>query len=679
MYQESKYASSLPTLDVHISSFYIFTTDANCAVYPYTNRFASRQGQAFSSTVSTVELDDIHYDIVSDVYDSSHKYMFSDGIGIVKSDVAKKMARRLGVKSGRFTPSAFQIRFGGAKGMLTVWDNAFPKDTDPSIRMIIRKSMKKFNCEHRAVEVVGYARRISLFLNRQIITLLSDHGVPEQAFMKLQSKALEDLNKAMTRNGLKHALRFLFAHNNDGFSHKVTSCGTGVQLISYLWAGLDCVNCEHLFNMVLAYRHRLIRDLVERTRIPIDVDKGLCAIGVLDELGVLGENEIFCQYTDPETKTLKIVEGSVTIGRSPCLHPGDIQPVNAVDKTQLRHLVDVIVFPKTGDRPLPSMLSGGDLDGDIFFCIMDESLRLPNRKAFPAMNYTSPQPNELDRPVTWRDVVDFFVSFIKNDCVGLIANAHLVNWDKSVLGTRSRECLMLAEFHSAAVDFPKTGVSVADEVRGSRLLPQYRRNFYPDFMGKHKAVSYKSKNILGKLYRTCISHVTNEDDKEELQFEESKYSLKVHKIFHNLATDCQMMEEADKLCHMYNTELQMLMVRYGIVNEGEIISGQVLRFENGLSNMFGKEKHHSLQMRVNRQVHDLQVRFRKEFFSDVDEDDEERMRMKASCWYTACRKISLHVKKDPSAIVILSFPWVVSDILFRILKPVLRPSKTCTE
>jgi RNA dependent RNA polymerase len=41
------------------------------------------------------------------------------------------------------------------------------------------------------------------------------------------------------------------------------------------------------------------------------------------------------------------------------------------------HMVDCVVFPAVGSRPHPSQLSGGDLDGDIYFVMFDDTLLPP--------------------------------------------------------------------------------------------------------------------------------------------------------------------------------------------------------------------------------------------------------------------------------------------------------------
>ena len=47
--------------------------------------------------------------------------------------------------------------------------------------------------------------------------------------------------------------------------------------------------------------------------------------------------------------------------RNPCLHPGDVRQLEAVDVPQLGHLVDCIVFPRQGSRPHPNEMAGDEI------------------------------------------------------------------------------------------------------------------------------------------------------------------------------------------------------------------------------------------------------------------------------------------------------------------------------
>ena len=62
--------------------------------------------------------------------------------------------------------------------------------------------------------------------------------------------------------------------------------------------------------------------------------------------------------------------------------------------------------------------------------------------------------------VTAEEVANFFVDYIQNDNLGRIANAHLALSDFLPLGAKSTECIELANLHSTAVDFAKTGILV---------------------------------------------------------------------------------------------------------------------------------------------------------------------------------------------------------------------------
>lgn len=92
------------------------------------------------------------------------------------------------------------------------------------------------------------------------------------------------------------------------------------------------------------------------------------------------------------------------------MHPGDVQVVRAVGvpaNSPLRSLRNAVVFSQHGARDLPSMLSGGDLDGDLYNVIWDHRL-VPATTHQPA-DYPRVSAVELDRAVMRKDMSDFFV------------------------------------------------------------------------------------------------------------------------------------------------------------------------------------------------------------------------------------------------------------------------------
>ena len=61
-------------------------------------------------------------------------------------------------------------------------------------------------------------------------------------------------------------------------------------------------------------------------------------------------------FTSPEAR-IKHIKGDVLITKNPCGHEGDIRQAKAIGEDhpaykKLKHLVNVIVFPSVGSRPL---------------------------------------------------------------------------------------------------------------------------------------------------------------------------------------------------------------------------------------------------------------------------------------------------------------------------------------
>ena len=161
----------------------------------------------------------------------------------------------------------------------------------------------------------------------------------------------------------------------------------------------------HLSGLLHALRTKLLVDLQTKAR--IFVPQAICLIGVMDETFTLQPGEIFVQLSDQGKSIVgppdRMLLGCprVLVGRSPSLHPGDLRLLKPTDIPALHHLKNVIVFSALGSRPSCDEMSGGDLDGDIYFVIWDKNL-LPTSDHPPATYATPttlPVANATDTPI----------------------------------------------------------------------------------------------------------------------------------------------------------------------------------------------------------------------------------------------------------------------------------------
>ncbi|KKZ61292.1 hypothetical protein EMCG_04100 [[Emmonsia] crescens] len=474
---------------------------------------AARIGQTFSDTLTSIPVTSDMVSIEDDVKRNGR--VFSDGVGTISASVMHMIWKDYSLRT-MVKPTVFQIRFAGAKGMISLDSRKKGKS------LMLRPSMIKFEVPNSAnafnIELCGSGiRSLPFFLNAQLIKIFEDLGVDGGMFLKLQADEIARLRATATSTA--QAARFLEDTNiakSVGFPW----------LISILEGfGLRHSDDEFLRRvMELAVLIKL-RDLKYRAR--IRVPKAVTLFGIMDETGILKEGEIFCTSLSDKGFREVLLNPSVVVTRSPAMHPGDVQMARAVDvpaDSSLRRLHNCVVFSQHGDRDLPSMLSGGDLDGDLYNIIFDDTL-IPKRIAAPA-EYPRVEGKVLDRPVERDDIIDFFVTFMQQDQLGRIATIHQTIADQRRLGTFDPECLLLAELHSTAVDFSKSGVPV-DLAR----IPKFLR-YRPDFQAPGPRVRiaenlslleadddlmqdedddederpatrfYKSENILGKLYRS---------------------------------------------------------------------------------------------------------------------------------------------------------------------------------
>ena len=194
-------------------------------------------------------------------------------------------------------------------------------------------------------------------------------------------------------------------------------------------------------------------NLITKKRISIPIEKSRYLIGVLDETGQLDENEIFVSYRGPNGQMEFLNNQLVIVGRNPCYSLSEVRKVRARFLSDLEHLENCVVFPKKGKRPLVNILSGGDLDGDIYFVSWDENLtRIQNSEKiidYPEGSTTKNDLNEDDKNL-WMKLVDNFAKRISNqDKIGLWHYYLISQYDKD------RENMKQANYIDGVIEINK--------------------------------------------------------------------------------------------------------------------------------------------------------------------------------------------------------------------------------
>lgn len=621
---------------------------------------AARMGQCFSSTYASVEVPANEVNsMLPDV--ERNNYVFSDGIGIITTDLAVEVAEKLKLDKA---PSAYQIRYAGFKGVVACW----PAKGD-GIKLSLRPSMNKFQSTHTTLEICAWTRFQPGFLNRQIITLLSALDVPDEIFWKMQEGMLSSLNQMLVDRDVAYDVLTKSCAEHGNAAAIMLSCGFSPKTEPHLRGMLNSIRAAQLWG------------LREKSR--IFVSSGRWLMGVLDELGVLEQGQCFVQVSTPslencfskhgsrfsETKTVHVIKGIVVIAKNPCLHPGDVRVLEAVDVPDLHHLYDCLVFPQKGDRPHTDEASGSDLDGDLYFVTWDGNLIPPSKRSWPPMEYAAQESRLQTRQVTVQDIIDFFVRNMVNEQLGSICNAHVVHADSSDHGALDEKCVHLAELAATAVDFPKTGKLVT-------MPPNLKPKLYPDFMGKEHHQSYKSKKILGRLYRRIKDAYDKDIDAPEFNCVSSDI---LYDTDLEVPGSSEFIADAWEQKCSYDGQLSGLLGQYKVKTEEEVVTGQIWSMPK-----YNSRKQGELKERLKHSYSALKKEFRQIFEklkSDVGElsDKEKNLlyEQKASAWYQVTyhpkwvkKSLDLQPKSSDNQsadslgnMVMLSFPWIAVDYL----------------
>ena len=538
---------------------------------------------------------------------------------------------------------SIQIRCMGFKGILTI-DSDIPEEGLGSIQF--RPSMLKFDVDkpEGILGVVKVFECSPLRLNRDVLTLLFSLGKegpaggewrPASYIERLQEAELQKicellLDEEKARLQLRSSLSFVATKElySDSIDFKLLSDPFFFELLQQIYISKT-------------------RSLRRKAHIP--VEQACLLVGVPDPKGVLKDGEIFIKIKFAGENEARIITGPIMIYRNPCLFPGDIRIVNAVDELALHFLENVLVMPAsdTVKTSLASECSGGDNDGDEFSCIWDPNLVPPKNREAEAFDYDGFQmqrakevpPNEelaLEQTV---------INCMCNQSLGRIAHTHLAVADLKDESANDPLAIDLAKSHCQAVDYSKTGIAPTISIEAKKLVCM---RGYPDFMEK-KGLSYCSKKPLGALYRRSVALVPEihlgEVSATSIQVPDVRFQYPGAELFR---------ESALKNYDHFVNDMKRIMVHFDLQSEAEAI---LLMPTTWRDEEFAPNCGASLQS-LRETVNALRLKYLKVFHRDERLLlDQNEMKAKASAWYSVAYE---HQQ-------FRSFAWVVSDTLISIL------------
>lgn len=583
-------------------------------------KHSARLGQCLAANVKMGELSESQIICIPEVKSVDDKFAFSDGCGYISTEFFRS-----------FQPdpcvSAVQFRLGGMKGTLAINPLAATPDA-----IFVRPSMVKFNSPCFDLEILNYAEFRYGYLNRQFIILINALGIDAQNFLDLQDTYLESYRRIFTDEST--ATRVLIQHNTEDVKSLMLE-----RAIEMLKRGFSVKEpfLQEVFKAVYNYS---TMELKRKQRVL--VTDSVCLMGVMDETGTLEYGQVFVQTafkTSNESIERKVIQGRVVVSKNPCMHPGDILVLDAIDVPELRHLVNVVVFPMKGSRPHPNEISGSDLDGDLYFVSYDPRI-IPGGRTSPMEYETTGAVSQMDRDVTVADIINFLVDYFEHDNLGKIANAHLSIADLSELGPNDPKCIELCKLHSDAVDFPKTGKPADFPVELKPLK-------WPHYM-EHKTESEKvvSNSVIGRMF----------DKVKEFSIGKIPKCMPDERLL--LPEDHASQEAASAIFSKYLSEIEGLMGLYNVDSEAALLTGELMEFSKYFLNK--TKRREEVKLKFNLVALDL-IDSAKISFEAAVEAGQDRILLASACY-----RLGISQKY-------YGFPWVVaSSELFELAES--RPS-----
>ncbi|KAM7519428.1 hypothetical protein LguiB_018390 [Lonicera macranthoides] len=356
-------------------------------------------------------------------------------------------------------------------------------------------------------------------LSKHLIALLCYGGVPQEYFLSLLAKALEDTK--IVYSNKRAALRVSINHGeiDDNFT-------TMRMILSGI--PLDEPSLKHRLSHLANEERKGLRG----AKLPIT--ESFYLMGTVDPTGLLNRDEV-CIILDNGQ-----ISGKVLVYRNPGLHFGDIHVLKARYIEKLNDFVGnakfAIFFSTKGPRSVGSEIANGDFDGDMYWVSQNPKLLEGFKPSDPWKRiYTTPKPaNRNPREFTSKELEnEYFQLFLnarkQSNSMGVAADSWLAFMDRLlVLGDSSadeKECmketmLKLIDIYYDALDASKSGKKfylgfqkLFLHLKQVEVPNELKAENYPHYMERKN--SYQSTSVLGLIY----DKVQNSED-ENLSEEE---------------------------------------------------------------------------------------------------------------------------------------------------------------
>ncbi|KAF4452569.1 RdRP-domain-containing protein [Fusarium austroafricanum] len=501
----------------------------------YPSKWGARISLAFTQSHKVLSLYREEWEIRED-YGHHPKFPNTDGCGLISRKLCEEINDSL-VPIGLPSSRAFQIRFGGVKGVVFTGEDSLLQHEQQPVKMLLRNSQLKLRVpdpsylDLRVVSTAGDGHQ-TLFLP-SALRAFEDSGANTTEIERIYSEAYESLTVGSSNavDLLQQIYTVPYALKDSGMKGRHYLLKLAIRLKEH------GIHPHHYPNTFLAdYLIRLAAKAREKDLFKIPIPGSFSLLGLTDDYRFLRKEEVFIRAHG------KVVHGPVLIYRDPVIHLGDIQQAKALDMDQMQRRLkkssptrgydpasalhallemdNVIFFSQKDDPPFPNRLSGGDLDGDRFE-ILTKGCRFWGHeyKTTEPDSYTEDQPKtDKNKPTVenYEEVKSFDISqlahfitqYIRNDCFSQLEQRLLALADQKPDGMNNADVKDLAPWLSQAVDYAKSGKAV-DLVGDVFSSPKFKISQNPDFLrafGRKGIFNsstgyYQSSSVLGKIYR----------------------------------------------------------------------------------------------------------------------------------------------------------------------------------